>query len=623
MEKYLQLFIFIPLIGFLLSSILPQKNESVLSKNAFVTVGFHTVSIVVFTIYWLYRGFPTLNYNEIVLFKSTHFQFFVDFYFDKISAVYIIVGAIITFLVVVYSRYYMHRESGYKRYFTTMLLFYLGYNIIVLAGNLETLFIGWEILGLSSFLLIAFYRERYLPVKNAIKVFSIYRLGDVGMILAAWAFHHFWHENITFLKLHQYAYMDSHIEAHSLFAIFISLMIIFCAAVKSAQFPFSYWLPRAMEGPTPSSAIFYGSLSVHIGIFLLLRTYPFWEHQIGIRVFIGLIGLTTSVITNVIARVQSSIKSQIAYASISQIGIIFIEVALGLETLALFHFAANALFRTYQLLVSPSVVSYLIREQFYNFSPRPLTFEDSLPKRIENSFYILSLKEWNLDALVYKFYWNPLKWAGEKLNFLTLKGVFMFFIPVYLIGLYFIYNKLAIPSIVLAYLPFTCCVIGLLMILKAFSERKSIELTWILIIMNHFWVALGIGFNDTDTDFTYIYIYLSGVIVSGLLGYIILKKIRSYEPNINLDQYHGHSFKHPKLSFIFLFACLGLTSFPITPTFVGEDLIFSHINEHQVVLASVVSLAFVIDGIALIRMYAKLFLGPHINSPNEMSYKSA
>lgn len=623
MDSLLQVFILIPLLGFIISTLLPHQNEGLLSKTALSIIALHTISVFGFIVYWLVNGHKTLNYNEIVLFKSTHFHFFVDFYFDKISAVYLVVGALITLMVVVYSRYYMHRETGYKRYFITMLFFYLGYNITVLAGNLETLFIGWEILGLSSFLLIGFYRYRYLPIKNAIKVFSIYRLGDVGILLAAWATHHFWNENITFLKLDNYELVHAHLQSHSLIGIFISIMIVFCAAVKSAQFPFSYWLPRAMEGPTPSSAIFYGSLSVHIGVFLLLRTYPFWEHQLSVRIFIGLLGLTTSIICNLIARVQSSVKSQIAYASISQIGLIFIEVALGLEMIALFHFAGNAFFRTYQLLVSPSVVSYLIREQFYNFVPRPLTFEDSLPKRIENSFYILCLKEWNLDTFAYKIYWNPLKWAGKKLDFLTVKKSVLLFIPLYIAGLYFAYNKHTIPLFILSYLPFICCSIGLLMVLKSFSERKNVELSWILIIMNHFWVALGIAFNDNETNFTYIHIYLSGIVVSGIFGYVILNQLKKIERIISLDTFYGYSYKHPKLSVVFLFACLGLTSFPITPTFVGEDILFSHINEHQIILASVVSLGFVIDGISLIRLYAKVFLGPHIHSPNEMSYKSS
>ena len=136
--------------------------------------------------------------------------------------------------------------------------------------------------------------------------------------------------------------MHEHLQTHSWIGVFISMMILISAAAKSAQLPFSTWLPRAMEGPTPSSAIFYGSLSVHMGVFLLLRTFPFWEHQLSVRIAIGLLGLLTSVVTTGIARVQSSVKSQIAYSSIAQIGLIFIEVALGLEYLALFHFTGNA-----------------------------------------------------------------------------------------------------------------------------------------------------------------------------------------------------------------------------------------------------------------------------------------
>jgi NADH:ubiquinone oxidoreductase subunit 5 (subunit L)/multisubunit Na+/H+ antiporter MnhA subunit len=172
----------------------------------------------------------------------------------------------------------------------------------------------------------------------------------------------------------------------------IAMMILLTAAAKSAQLPFSSWLPRAMEGPTPSSAIFYGSLAVHIGVFLLLRTSHFWESQIVVRWIIGILGLVTAVMAYGMARVQASIKSQIAYSSIAQIGLIFMEIAAGLEVFALIHIAGNAFLRTYQLLVSPSVVSYKIREQFYNFIPRHKTIEDSLPKKIENSLYLLSLK---------------------------------------------------------------------------------------------------------------------------------------------------------------------------------------------------------------------------------------
>jgi NADH:ubiquinone oxidoreductase subunit 5 (subunit L)/multisubunit Na+/H+ antiporter MnhA subunit len=622
MNSLLHFFILFPILGFVVSLFIPDKKETIISGATFGFVGAHLLISIGFLGYWVFNGAPTLNQKDIVLFKTEGYEFFVDFLFDRITAVYLFVGALLTFLVTLYSRYYLHREAGYKRFFNTILFFYIGYNIAIFSGNLETLFIGWEILGISSFLLIAFYRERYLPVKNAVKVFSIYRIGDVGLILAMWASHHLWHENITFLKLSNYELVHEHLQSHSVMGVFISLMILVSAAAKSAQLPFSSWLPRAMEGPTPSSAIFYGSLSVHLGVFILLRTFPFWEHQLSVRIIIGLLGLVTSVITTGIARVQSSVKSQIAYSSISQIGLIFIEIALGFENLALFHFAGNAFLRTYQLLVSPSVVSYLIREQFYNFSPRKRSIEDSFPRRLANTFYILCLNEWNLDSLMYKVLWNPLKQIGAKLNFLNLNRVVLFFIPAYLIGLLSLLNKSLIPINIQPYLPILFALLGLIMVLKSFTERRKTQMSWVMVAMNHFWVALSVSFNE-QYKFDEVVWYLSGVVIASAIGYWCLSRLKGFEQNIDLNRFHGHSYKHPKIAFVFLLACLGVSGFPISPTFIGEDLIFSHIHEDQIVLASFTALSLIVDGLAIIRIYARVFLGPHAKSPYEMAYRSS
>ncbi|HTJ51133.1 MAG TPA: proton-conducting transporter membrane subunit [Cyclobacteriaceae bacterium] len=622
-QNLLQYFILLPLLGYVLSLLIPDKKENLISWTAFTTVGLHLVCAVVFVAYWIIAcHHHILNLKEIVIYQTNDYVFFIDFYFDKITAVYLIVGALLSFLVTLYSRYYMHRESGYKRFFNTLLFFYLGYTITIFSGNLETLFIGWEILGLSSFLLIAFYRERYLPVKNAVKVFSIYRIGDVGLILAMWMLHHFWHENITFLTLNHENLVNEHLHNHETIGIVISLMILITAAAKSAQLPFSSWLPRAMEGPTPSSAIFYGSLSVHLGVFLLLRTFHFWEYQTSVRIIIGVLGLLSSGAATGVARVQSSVKSQIAYASIAQIGLIFIELALGLENLALWHFAGNAFLRTYQLLVSPSVVSYLIREQFYNFVPRKHTVEDSLPKKLEYTIYMLCLKEWNLDSMMYRYLWNPLKMAGKKLDFLSFNRVLFFLIPAYVIGLFCVYHKDLIKPEIREALPIGFSLIALILVLKAFSERIHARMSWLLIVMTHFWIALAIAFNE-DFKFDEIHLYLSGVAISGILGFICLRWLKSFEGSVDLDQFHGYAYKHSKIALVFLLCCLGVSGFPITPTFIGEDLIFSHIHENQPVLAAFTAICFIVDGLAIIRMYARIFLGPHVKSIYEMAYRSS
>ncbi|NBW71353.1 MAG: hypothetical protein EBR24_01030 [Flavobacteriia bacterium] len=622
MEKFIHLFILLPIVAFIISVMIPKKQEGLLSRVAFVSVGVQFLAALLFLIFWFEKGVPHLNLKEFSIYKAYNYDFFIDFYVDRITLVYLFLGSLITFVITVYSRYYLHREEGYKRFFNTILFFYSGYNIIIFAGNIETLFIGWEILGISSFLLIAFYRDRYLPVKNAVKVFSIYRIGDVGIILAMWLSHHLWHENITFLKLNNVELVHHHLADNSLVGLAIALMIFISASAKSAQLPFSSWLPRAMEGPTPSSAVFYGSLSVHIGAFLLLRTYPFWEYQTIFKIILVISGALTAIIATFISRVQSSIKSQIAYSSIAQIGLIFIEIAFGLEVIALIHISGNAFLRTYQLLISPSVVSYKIREQLYEYKPRIRNFEDSLPKRIENTIFILSLKEWNLDSFMYRYLWNPVKRIGGRWTWMNFKYIFYVIAMMMTLGIVLLYFSDKIDDEIKHYLPLFFSLFGFLIAIKAFSERDSVRKSWTLILFNHFAIAIAISFNE-HFDWMHHVWYLSGVIVSWFLGLMIINYLRKREVWISLNQFHGHSFEHPKAAFLFLLCCLGFAGFPITPTFIGEDLIFSHIHYHQVSLALFTALSLIINGLATIRIYARVFLGPHVKNYHEVAKRSS
>lgn len=622
MKTIIALFILIPLIAFIKSLLVPKQNEKLISIIAFGSVGIQLILSTVFILLWLYQGHGTYNINEFVIYSSEHYEFFIDLYFDKITATYLIVGAFLTFLITIYSRYYLHKEEGYKRFFNTLLFFYLGYNITIFAGNFETLFIGWEILGVSSFLLIAFYRDRYLPVKNALKVFSIYRVGDIGLILAMWLSHHLWHDNITFAQLNNHDSVSLHLHEHTWIGLFTSLLILLAAMVKSAQFPFSSWLPRAMEGPTPSSAIFYGSLSVHIGAFILLRTYPFWELQPIVRIAVIIIGLLTAILATFSTRVQSSIKAQVAYSSVAQIGIIFVEIACGFETLALIHFAGNAFLRSYQLLVSPSVVTYLIREQFYNFEEKSEKKKSPIQQKLVNTIYTLSLKEWNLDSFMFYYLWSPVKRLGEKLKFINTKIAFYFFVPLFIVGCVLVFYQETIPSELRVNLPILFSFIGLILSIKSFVKRFNAMAAWFLIFQNHLWIALAVTFNE---KFSYwdTAIYLSGIFISVGIGYACLKWMKKREKDLSLNQFQGHSYEYKITSFIFLMATLGMAGFPITPTFLGEDLIFSHIEVHQVILLLFVSLSFVVNGLSLIRVFARIFMGPHSKADHPVAGRSA
>lgn len=618
----LHLALLVPVLAFVVSVLLPRKNETFLSRNAYAFFGLELLVTIALVVIWVVQGMPTVDVKDLVLVRTSGYEYFLDFYYDKASAVYGLVGAFLAFMVAVYSRVYLHREPGYKRFFNTIHLLFIGYVAIIYAGNLETLFIGWEILGISSFQLIAFYRHRYLPVRNAVKVYSIYRLGDVGLILAMWASHHLFEENITFFKLSNAQLVSEHLQGHSMEGIFIAMMLLLAACVKSAQLPFSSWLPRAMEGPTPSSAIFYGSLSVHLGAFLLMRTYHFWENQLIVRVVFGLVGFTTFWAASSIGRVQSTVKSQIAYSSVAQIGIIFVELALGLEWLALLHFAGNAFLRTYQLLVSPSVVTYLIRDQFYNYVPRAKTVEDSFPKRIMYSLYVWSLKEWNLDLLLYRLYRAPFKWLGRKLDFIGSKGLVAFAACSLAAGGVLLALESRIPAEVHRVLPSVFALIGLLLVLRSYVERKNAVLGFGLVLSNHAWLALAISFNE-HFDASDTLLYLSGIGITGIVGLACLARLRRIEHNVDLDRHQGHLYEHGRLGLVFFLACLGVVGFPITPTFIGEDLVFSHIHSDQVFLATFAAMGLIFDGLAVIRIYAKVFMGNHIKTYHEVAFRSS
>jgi NADH:ubiquinone oxidoreductase subunit 5 (subunit L)/multisubunit Na+/H+ antiporter MnhA subunit len=268
------------------------------------------------------------------------------------------------------------------------------------------------------------------------------------------------------------------------------------------------------------------------------------------------------------------------------------------------------------------VVSYLIREQLYARETGNPFFQKLVPKKIVTAFYMLSLKEWRLDSLMYNLLWNPIKFLGQKLIFITVNRVIAFFIPMYLLGLLFTYNPNDIPATLRPYLPVTISLIGLVMVFKAFSERKNVKLSWILVIMNHLWVALAISFNE-DLPFGQIHIYLSGIIVAGISGYLCLRKLRKTEKHVGLSQFHGYIQKHPVIAAAFFLSCLGMAGFPITPTFIGEDLIFTHIHENQAILAFFVSTGFVLNGLTVVRIYARVFLGPNVKSQYELTYRSS
>ena len=600
-------FILIPILGWVISLLWQRKSEKLISNTALLTLLLQLLIFPVLIYTWWLTSKKWISLFDFTLYNSGDYSFNFSLYFDKISAVFSLVGILLSLIVVFYTSKYLHGEPGYKRFFNTIQLFFVGYNFVIFGGNYETVFIGWEILGISSFLLIAFYRERYLPVKNAVKVFFIYRIGDVGFILAMWLSHHAWHSNINFAHLNHVDFVRDHLQESAGVGVAVGLLFFLVAMGKSALFPFSSWLPRAMEGPTPSSAIFYGSLSVHLGAFLMLRTLPIVLQEPMVQAFMIMVGAITSLVGHYTAKYQSTIKSQVAYGSLSQIGLIFIEIALGWVDLALLHFVGNALLRTYQLLVSPSSVVYLIRKQ--HRSRLPEKQHSQFLNRWNYTMYVLSLKEFYMEQIQYGLLWYPFKQCGRWLNKVDKR--YFVSVGVVLMGLFSVdffglteYSPNWWSSIN-QHLSLVLAIFALSLVLFAFGNYKNSLFSWISISLSHLFIALSVlvkskGFlGDVE-------IYLSGIFIASIMGIIVLRYIQK-QHNIRLNHHWGLFQFFPKLSVFFLVISLMMTGFPITPTFLGEDLMFTHLQTNEPLLASIIALTLIIDGLVIVRMYSRLF----------------
>jgi len=618
MNQLIPIFILIPIIGYSLSLITNRKKEGLISAIAIATAAMQFIFISSAAVYFLLYKQDYLSLKLITLLKTPEFDFYIAFILDKLSFVFLFVGSILTFLVSIYSKFYIHREEGFKRFFNNIQLFFLGFNLVVIGGNFETLFLGWELIGITSFLLISFYKNRYLPIKNAMKVVSLYRLGDVFLIVAMWLCHHLWHENISFEQLNNTAWLLKSYDEHFSLLFLISLSIFIGAAIKSAMYPFSSWVARAMEGPSSSSAIFYGSLSIHLGVFLLLRTYPIWETLITIKVIIVFFGLLTSFICNSIAQSQPTVKTQIAYSSISQIGLIFIEIAFGWHNLALVHFMGNAFFRTYQILVSPSVLHYQLHNQLFT-KPKQVISSNS---QLLNSLYMLSIKEYNMDHMLFQYFWMPFKTMSKLFTIFNNKFFYIFITIFFISGIILDINTLALHPMLLEFFVYSFAIMALVLILISFTERLSSIYAWLNVVSGHLFIMMSISLNS-HIQLKYVLMYLSSILIFGLLGYIAIKKLKNATTSINLDQYHGSGSEHPRLSILFLISCLGLIGFPISPLYIGIDLMLTYIESHEYIIMAIVGLSLIFIEISLLRIYSRLFCGIPPKSNQPLAFKSS
>ncbi|MER0203967.1 MAG: hypothetical protein DU480_08955 [Nitrosomonas sp.] len=386
--------------GILFNRINGKKDEPIsasVSKNAITLSCLIALGLLVTDLYGI-------NPNYITLGKwldSGNFVVELNFITTGFSVIAAALFSVILVIIARFSINYIHAESGFHRFFFVLCLFSSGMLLLILSGNAISTFIGWEIAGLCSYLLISFAYDRPTAAINATRVFVTNRIGDAGFILGI-ALSFYYAGTTNWLSLNEIAK-----DLPTPTATVISLCFVVAAIAKSAQLPFTPWLARAMEGPTPSSAVFYGAVMIHAGIFLVILLRPIIELAPLTMAVLVVIGFFTAVYSVIVGLTQTDTKSSLCFAISGQLGLMFLECGLGLWELASWHLCAHAMVRNYQVLTAPSLLRYV-----YGNPMKPVASAIADKRWL----YIASLQRFWLDPIADRTLVKPIYGLGHDLD---------------------------------------------------------------------------------------------------------------------------------------------------------------------------------------------------------------
>lgn len=360
--------LFLPLLGFLVTLLLGKKLKSIfIFENLIITVSF------VASVYLLFNKlsiFPEQNITaEFVWFGFGNVPFFgevsikLGFLIDNITAIMLFTVALISMLVHFFSIAYMKDDERYNRYFAYLGIFTFSMNGIVLTHNILMMYIFWELVGLSSYLLIGFWFEKKSAADAAKKAFIVNRIGDLGMF-AGILILFFTYNTFSFSEI--FSQMSAGVlPFNSELWLTVTGILLFGGAVgKSAQFPLHVWLPDAMEGPTPVSALIHAATMIAAGVYLVIRIFGLLTADA--MLFIAVIGMLSAFIPATIALTQNDIKKVLAYSTVSQLGYMIMALGVGAYKFAFFHLITHAFFKACLFLGSGSVIHAMHHEQDIN-----------------------------------------------------------------------------------------------------------------------------------------------------------------------------------------------------------------------------------------------------------------
>ncbi len=276
---------------------------------------------------------------------------------DPLTCAWLLVVTGVGFLIHVYSVGYMHGEAGFTRFFTYMNLFMVSMLLLVMGNNYVVLFIGWEGVGLCSYLLIGYYYDKVSAAKAASKAFVVNRIGDAGFLVAIF---------LIFINFKTLDYTKVFAQVGQLspdMATAIALCLLLGAIGKSAQLPLHTWLPDAMEGPTPVSALIHAATMVTAGVYMIVRNHAIFDLSPFAMSMVAFVGGGTALFAATIGLVQTDIKRVLAYSTVSQLGYMFLGCGVGAYTAAVFHVMTHAFFKALLFLAAGSVIHALSGEQ--------------------------------------------------------------------------------------------------------------------------------------------------------------------------------------------------------------------------------------------------------------------
>ena len=359
--------IFSPLLGFLITGLIGRKIGDLASQLITCFLVFISTVLSFLYLYYFINGSDELNFVIFKWISSGDLSLNWSIYIDSLTAVMLAVVSSVSFLVHVYSIGYMQHDPDKPRFMGYLSLFTFAMLMLITADNFLQLFFGWEGVGLASYLLIGFWFKKPSANSAAIKAFIVNRVGDFGLAIGVFMIFKYTGSlnfDVVFQKIPDLANEKiNFLGTDGSLVTYICVFLFIGAMGKSAQLFLHTWLPDAMEGPTPVSALIHAATMVTAGVFLIVRCSPIFEYSEFSKNLVILIGASTAFFAATIALVQNDIKKIIAYSTCSQLGFMFFAAGIGAYHIAIFHLFTHAFFKALLFLCAGSVIHSLNDEQ--------------------------------------------------------------------------------------------------------------------------------------------------------------------------------------------------------------------------------------------------------------------